>query len=152
MALGFKPSIAPALQYSAFFNFFKNCYWLFCKNVVLLNCKHNWIPHSLFQLCTAIEKMEINHFLQWWSNHVSSWPLSYYYQKAEISRRGIWPWCSLAYPSNKKLQLAVKVRNMVKSFGGKWNKDKKVWELAYKYVVELGLRDRVISDKKNVYY
>lgn len=38
----------------------------------------------------------------------------------------------------------------VKSFGGKWNRDKQVWELAYKYVLELGLSDRLIADKKNV--
>jgi hypothetical protein len=44
------------------------------------------------------------------------------------------------------------LQRKVKSFGGKWNKDKKVWELAYKYIVELGLSDRLISDKKNVHY
>ena len=37
---------------------------------------------------------------------------------------------------------------MVKSFEGKWDRDKKVLELAYLYFFELGLRDRIISDKK----
>lgn len=44
------------------------------------------------------------------------------------------------------------LQRTVKSFGGKWNRDKKVWELAYKYVVELGLSDRLISDNKNAHY
>lgn len=43
------------------------------------------------------------------------------------------------------------LQRKVKSFGAKWNRDQKVWELPYKYVLELGLVDRIISDQKNVY-
>lgn len=43
------------------------------------------------------------------------------------------------------------LQRKVKSFGGKWNKEGKVWELAYKYVLELGLVDRIISAPKKVH-
>ncbi len=52
---------------------------------------------------------------------------------------------------NKRLSLTVgydevDVRNTVKAAGGKWDGRQKVWRLAYKQVVALGLMDRVVSD------
>ncbi len=52
---------------------------------------------------------------------------------------------------NKRLSLTVgynevAVRNTVKAAGGKWDGRQKVWRLAYKQVVALGLMDRVVSE------
>jgi hypothetical protein len=52
---------------------------------------------------------------------------------------------------NKRLALTVgydevDVRNTVKTAGGVWNPQQKVWKLAYKQVMALGLMDRVVSD------
>jgi len=32
----------------------------------------------------------------------------------------------------------------VKSAGGKWNRETKLWEVQYKYIRELGLEDRIV--------
>lgn len=37
------------------------------------------------------------------------------------------------------------LRQQVKQLGGKWNPVRKVWELAYRDVVRLGLVDRMVS-------
>jgi hypothetical protein len=39
----------------------------------------------------------------------------------------------------------VEVGRQVKRAGGKWNPQKKVWELRYDQVVKLGLQDRVVG-------
>ena len=46
------------------------------------------------------------------------------------------------------LRIAVdeaQLRNRVKKAGGKWDPQKKVWRLAYREVVKLGLRDRMME-------
>jgi hypothetical protein len=40
----------------------------------------------------------------------------------------------------------VALQKRVKAVGGQWNPEKKLWELAYKHVVELGLEDRMVVD------
>jgi hypothetical protein len=51
---------------------------------------------------------------------------------------------------NKRLSLTVgydevDVRNTVKTAGGQWDGRQKVWKLAYKQVMVLGLIDQVVS-------
>ena len=53
-------------------------------------------------------------------------------------------------PKNKIVQLSiiygeVDLARKVKTLGGKWNKDKKVWELAYGDVQALGLAKRIVD-------
>ncbi len=53
-------------------------------------------------------------------------------------------------PKNKimKLQInygEVDLARKVKSMGGKWNREKGVWELAYRYVQTLGLAKRIVD-------
>lgn len=53
-------------------------------------------------------------------------------------------------PMNKTVEIRVnygevEIGRMVRSFGGKWNPKKKLWELPYKYVKELGLIQRIVS-------
>ena len=53
-------------------------------------------------------------------------------------------------PKNKIVKLRidygeVDLARQVKSLGGKWNKAKKVWELAYEYVQALGLAKRIVD-------
>lgn len=67
------------------------------------------------------------------------------------------PWVSNVNktPMNKIVQIKVDydeihLRKAVKSVGGRWNKKKKVWEVAYKDVKNLGLVDRMVDGDKNV--
>lgn len=39
-------------------------------------------------------------------------------------------------------------RKLAKAAGGKWNREKKLWELPYKSVVELGLEERLIDPQQ----
>lgn len=53
-------------------------------------------------------------------------------------------------PHNKLINIRVKygevhIGKLVRAAGGKWNKQKNVWELAYKEVIALGLEDRIIA-------
>ena len=53
-------------------------------------------------------------------------------------------------PGNKIVHVSIdyeemELRRQVKSVGGKWDKEKKLWELVYKDVVELGLTDRIVN-------
>jgi hypothetical protein len=53
-------------------------------------------------------------------------------------------------PKNKIVQLRINygevdLARKVKSVGGRWNKEKKVWELAYGYVQALGLAKRIVD-------
>jgi len=55
-------------------------------------------------------------------------------------------------PDNKIMKLKIKYGETdlgiaVKSIGGKWNKEKKYWELPYGKVLTLGLENRIIHDK-----
>ncbi len=47
-------------------------------------------------------------------------------------------------PDNKILQIQIDYEDKVKNFGGMWNKEKKVWELAYKFVKSLSLNGQNI--------
>ena len=40
----------------------------------------------------------------------------------------------------------VELRNKVKRAGGKWNPKKRVWEMCYDRVVELGLEERIVEE------
>ncbi|MEJ2637314.1 MAG: hypothetical protein P8184_18760 [Calditrichia bacterium] len=59
-------------------------------------------------------------------------------------------------PHNKMVDLHIKygeisLGKLVKSAGGRWNKEKKLWELAYGEAVALGLKERIVSgSKRNV--
>jgi hypothetical protein len=58
-------------------------------------------------------------------------------------------------PANKIMHLRInygeiKLANLVKAAGGKWNKQKKVWELSYSNVVALGLEKRVVKLADNI--
>ena len=53
-------------------------------------------------------------------------------------------------PKNKIVQLRINygevyLARKAKSMGGKWNKAKKLWELAYGYVQALGLAKRIVD-------
>lgn len=39
----------------------------------------------------------------------------------------------------------AELQKLVKRAGGKWNREKRLWELSYARVVELGLQDRVVE-------
>jgi len=39
----------------------------------------------------------------------------------------------------------VEVGKMIKAAGGRWNAQKKLWELAYKQVTALNLTDRIVE-------
>lgn len=53
-------------------------------------------------------------------------------------------------PANKLFYIKIDfdemhLRRVVKAAGGRWNPDKKLWELPYKSVRELGLEKRVVK-------
>ena len=53
-------------------------------------------------------------------------------------------------PKNKIVHINIdyreeELRRLVKSSGGKWIKEKKLWELTYKDVAALGLTDRIVD-------
>lgn len=57
-------------------------------------------------------------------------------------------------PPNTCLSLRVgydeiDVRNTVKAARGKWDARQKVWKLAYKQVVDLGLLDRIVDETRD---
>ena len=52
-------------------------------------------------------------------------------------------------PANKIIELQVNyeevhLQKLIKSAGGRWNREKKLWELPYKEVVALGLEKRAV--------
>lgn len=54
-------------------------------------------------------------------------------------------------PQNKIVPVKVKweeshIRKVIKSAGGRWNQKKKVWELPYRDVRNLGLTQRIVDD------
>ena len=53
-------------------------------------------------------------------------------------------------PKNKIVQIKINygeidLARQVKSLGGRWNRDKKVWELSYRNVQALGLAKRIVD-------
>jgi len=56
-------------------------------------------------------------------------------------------------PRNKIVKIRINygeinLSRAVKSLGGRWNKSKKVWELPYGDVLDLGLEGSIVYDKK----
>jgi len=54
-------------------------------------------------------------------------------------------------PPNKRLPIRVgpkenALRMQVKSAGGRWNRQKRVWELTYKTILEMELGDRIVEN------
>ncbi|MHA1231916.1 MAG: hypothetical protein ACTSPQ_14850, partial [Candidatus Helarchaeota archaeon] len=55
-------------------------------------------------------------------------------------------------PNNKIVAIKIKYGEVdlgmrVKSFGGKWDRQAKVWRLPYEAVKALGLEERIIPEK-----
>ena len=55
-------------------------------------------------------------------------------------------------PGNKLVYVRIKyeetnLRKIVKGAGGRWNKDKKLWELPYTEVKQLGFTSRMVSER-----
>ena len=53
-------------------------------------------------------------------------------------------------PMNKKVYIRVQynefdLRNQVKIVGGRWNKEKRLWEMPYRQVLELGITDSIVE-------
>ena len=69
-----------------------------------------------------------------------------------IIEEGFWEANVNRIPANKIVDLRVnygevELGKRVKAVGGIWNKGKKLWELPYKQVVALGLKDRIVNAK-----
>jgi len=67
-----------------------------------------------------------------------------------IIAEGAQPAKQTRIPMNKKVRLRVAygeidVGRKVKAAGGKWNRQLKVWELAYKQTLQLGLTERIMN-------
>ena len=61
------------------------------------------------------------------------------------------PWTvdNKSKPENRIVQIRidyteVEIRKLIKSKGGKWNNEKKVWEMPYRDVLHLGLEYRIV--------
>ena len=62
----------------------------------------------------------------------------------------VWKKNKRRIPDNKVMKIKVsyeelELRNKIKGFGGTWNREKKVWELSYKFVKYLSLTDRIVT-------
>ena len=65
-----------------------------------------------------------------------------------IVEKNHWKSNSKFIPRNKIMSLQVDyserhMRRLIKEAGGRWNQQKKVWELPYGIVLDLGLKDRI---------
>lgn len=59
-------------------------------------------------------------------------------------------------PPNKIMFVSIaygerELAGLVKAAGGKWNKEEKVWELAYREVKKLRLEDRLVEIRRDEY-
>ena len=64
-----------------------------------------------------------------------------------------WQYTPKKTAQNKILNLHIDYdetyfRKLVKAAGGRWNPQKRSWQLAYKDIIELGLTDRIIDEGK----
>lgn len=62
-----------------------------------------------------------------------------------------WEQNSDKIPLNKLMPVQVgydevRIRKLVKSVGGRWNRSKKVWELEYGEILSLGLENRIVKE------
>ena len=58
-------------------------------------------------------------------------------------------------PMNKIMKLVVEwgeinVARLIRSAGGRWNRQEKVWELPYRQVLMLGLEERIVPKSKQI--
>jgi hypothetical protein len=72
-----------------------------------------------------------------------------------IVEEGPWEQNPAKTPPNKIIYVRVNydetyLRRLVGAAGGRWNRIRKLWELPYRAVVELGLEDRVVDQIKKV--
>ena len=72
-----------------------------------------------------------------------------------IEEQTAWEKKTNIIPRNKIVQVRIHygeidVSTAVKSMGGRWNKSKKHWEIAYGDAVDLGLEGRIIHEKKKI--
>ena len=56
-------------------------------------------------------------------------------------------------PHNKIMDLRVayeekRIREMIKQVGGRWNPNRKVWQLPFCQIVSLGLQNRIVNVKR----
>ena len=68
-----------------------------------------------------------------------------------IVDRGKWENNNKRIPRNKMVGINLKyeemnLRRLVKNAGGRWNKDKKIWEMPYGEIISLGLTKRIIKN------
>lgn len=68
-----------------------------------------------------------------------------------IVERAPWEPDGARIPPNKRMPLRVlpkehALKHKIKTAGGRWNPTRRIWELAYKDVLELGLSDRILMD------
>lgn len=69
-----------------------------------------------------------------------------------IVERNVWEPDGQRIPPNKRISIRVKLGEKdlgirVKAAGGRWNRKKQVWELAYKEVVAMKLTDRIVQEE-----
>lgn len=73
-----------------------------------------------------------------------------------IVEEGPWEPNRAKTPPNKIMYIRVEygeiyLGRLAREAGGKWNRQRKLWELPYKAVVDLGLEDRIVErGNKNV--
>ncbi|MCK4590782.1 MAG: hypothetical protein KAT86_03440 [Candidatus Latescibacteria bacterium] len=67
-----------------------------------------------------------------------------------LINEGPWEANSQRIPGNKLVQVQIDydetyLRRVVKGTGGRWNREKRYWELPYREVIALGLRNRIVK-------
>ena len=67
-----------------------------------------------------------------------------------IVEQNAWEIKTHRIPRNKLLYVRVDfnetyLRKLIKSAGGKWNREKQLWELPYSEILDLGLENRMIE-------
>jgi hypothetical protein len=71
-----------------------------------------------------------------------------------VIEEGPWQPRPVKVPLNPIMHLRIQydeitLRNLVKAAGGKWNPERKAWELPYQQVLRLGLAERIVDTIKN---
>ena len=73
-------------------------------------------------------------------------------QDAPIIDKKPWHADNKNVPEYKNMEIhissiEVSLRSRIKAYGGKWNSNKKVWQLSYEKVKELYLLERIVDDE-----
>lgn len=68
-----------------------------------------------------------------------------------IAEHRLWEKNPRKIPGHKRVAIRVEygevdLGKQVKAAGGRWNREKKVWEIAYQQVIALGLTERMIGE------